>query len=454
MEPEKIINELKDRLESESLDAFEICFIGERRFSVEARGGEVESFAKVDQRGVAVRALKDHRIGWGSSTDFTASSLDRLVTSVVANVEEAAPSEESVIPKPVKARKGRESSEGGIVEKKGTPLGEIPESKKIAVAIELERLAKNESPKIARVRQPLYEESIRQVMIFNSHGINRSASRQIASCEVRAVAEEGPDQESGWDFSFSPRFEDLDVAAAAKSAARRSLSLLGAAPLPTGRYDIVFEPRPAAQLLRVLAHSFFADNVQRGKSAIAGKKGKAIYSPLVTIIDDGLYPDGFGSFPFDDEGVQKRRTILVKEGVVTNWLYDTQRAARDGKLSTGSSHRSSVHKTASIAVSNCCVGQGDTNQAKLMSMAQKGFLITDVMGLHTANPVTGDFSLGAEGFQLENGAKGRAVRGVIVAGNIHDLLKRVAAVGTDLKFIANHGSPSIFIPEVQLSGAG
>lgn len=454
MEPEKIIETLKDRLEAESLDAFEICLIGLDRLSVEARNGEVESFSRVGQQGCAVRALKDHKIGWGSSTDFAASSLDRLVSSVVANVDEAAPSEESVIPKPLKARKGREKVINEIAEKKGMPLGEISESKKIAVALELERAAKEADPRIARVRQPLYEESIRQVVIYNSHGIHQVASRGIASCEVRAVAESNGQSESGWEFSFSPRFEDLDVAGTAKSAARRSLDLLGAAPLPTGRYDIIFEPRPASQLLRILVNSFFADNVQRGKSAIADKKGKAIYNQLITIVDDGLLPDGYASFPFDDEGVPRRKTTLVKEGVVTNWLYDTQRAARDGKLSTGSSHRPSIHKTASINISNCYIGAGDVEQAKLLSMAKKGFLVTDVMGLHTANPVTGDFSLGAEGFAIESGSKGRAVRGVIVAGNIHDLLKRVAAVGADLRFIANHGSPAILIPEVQVSGAG
>lgn len=452
MEPERIIETLKDRLESDVLDAFEICFIGLDRLSVEARNGEVESFSRVEQRGVALRALKDDKMGWGSSTDFSPQALDRLVGSVIANVNEVHPSEESIIPKSPKPGKGK--AEDTIIEKAGTPLSQIPELQKIKVALDLEREAKAVDPKITRVRQPLYEESTRHVVIHNSNGVERSASRGIASCEVRAVAEEKGVSESGWEFFFSPRFECLDVLGTARRAAQRSLSLLGATPLPTGRYNIIFEPRPAAQLVRLLAPSFFADNVQRKKSAVAEKKGKLVYNQSVTIIDDGLMPDGFASFPFDDEGVTRRKTMLVKEGVILNWLYDSQRAARDKRPSTGSASRQSIHKPASISVSNCYLKAADTSPPKLFSMMGKGFLVTDVMGLHTANPVTGDFSLGAEGFLVEGGAKGRPVRGVIVSGNIHELFGRIQAVGDDLKFIANHGSPSILIPEVQVSGKG
>jgi len=304
------------------------------------------------------------------------------------------------------------------------------------------------------VRQPLYEESVRHVVIHNSYGVHKNSSRGIVSCEVRAVAEADGDIESGWDFSFSPRFEDLDFEGAARRAAERSVELLGARPLATGRYDVVFEPRPASQLLRLAAPSFFADNVQRKKSAIADKKGRAVFSRLISIIDDGLLPDGYGSFPFDDEGVPRRKTTLVKEGVITNWLYDSQRAARDKKQSTGSRSRVSVHKPAGINISNCYVKEGDQEPAKLLAAAKKIFLVTDVMGLHTANTVTGDFSLGAEGFLVEDGLKKRPVRGVLISGNIHELLAGVAAVGADLKFAGGHGAPSLFVAEVQVSGAG
>jgi PmbA protein len=451
MEPEKIINVVKDRVESESPDAYEICFLGTERLSVEARDGQVESFSRTQQCGIAVRVLKDGRMGWASSTDLASPALDRLITSAVANACEASSSPEATIPKP--SRKSGKKPLEKISEKEGAPLQEISEAKKIATAIELERIARTTDPRIVRVRQPLYEESVRLVAIENSNGISRIAKRQIAACEVRAIAEEKGTSESGFEYSFSPRFEDLDVEGTARRAALRSVSLLGAKPLPTGRYNVVFESRPAASLIRLLAPSFFADNVQRKKSAIAEKKGVSLYQKLVTIIDDGLLPDGFGSFPFDDEGMPRQKNFLVKDGVIVGWLYDAQRAAREKRISTGSSYRLSIHKPPAISTSNCYVKAGEMLPERLLVMAGKCFLITDVMGLHTANSVTGDFSLGAEGFYVENGVKGHPVRRVIVAGNIHDLFARVVAIGNDLKFLANYGSPSIFVPDVQISGS-
>lgn len=452
MEAEKIIESLKGRLEGESLDAYEICYISESRLAVEAMNGEIESFSRISGNGIALRAVKDHKMGTASSTDLSGEALSKLVSSVVANVEDVSPSEESVVPKPERTKKT--TTEPVLVEKEGRPLKDIPEQQKLKMALKLEREAKAVDKRITRVRQPLYEETTRRVVICNSNGIFKSAERGIASCEVRSVAEQNGESESGWEFSFSPRFDDLDPVFTAKRASERAVSLLGAKPLTTGRYNILLETRPASQLLRLLMPSFFADNVQRGKSAIRDKKGKTLASPLITIIDDGRLPDGFASFPFDDEGVTRHRTILVKDGVITNWLYDTQRALKDGKTSTGNSHRASIHKVAAINVTNCFISPSDTAPEKLLSSIQKGFLVTDVMGLHTANPVTGDFSLGAEGFSIEGGERAAPVRGVLISGNIHELLHRVAAVGSDLHFLANHGSPTLLIPDVWVSGSG
>lgn len=449
MEPESIITNLKSRLEGESVDAFEICFIGNRRLSVEARDGMVESFARSDEGGVAVRVVRDKKISWASSTDLSDDSLSWLVKSAVTSMHEVSPSEESEIACPDE----KEGASAAVLnEKKGRPLEEVSDDEKIETALSLEREAKAADKRITRVRQPLYEEHIRHVMIFNSNGVEKKFRRGMAGCEVRAIAESNKISESGWEFYFSPRFDDLNAKDVAKKAAERATSLLGAGSLATNKYKVVFDSRAAANLVRLAAPSFFANNVQRKKSPFAGKKGERIYHEGATIIDDGLMPDGYASFPFDDEGVPKRKNFLVKDGVVVDWLYDQARAARDKRKSTGSSFRASIHDSPSINVSNCYLSAGKLNRKELFETAGNGFFVSDVMGLHTANPVTGDFSLGAEGFLIENGQKGRPIRGVIVAGNVHELFKNIEALGSDLKFIASYGAPSILIPAVQVSG--
>lgn len=453
MEPESIINTVKDRIEAEALDAFEICFVGNAKLSVEARNGEAESFSRGEQRGIAVRVLKNKRIGWASSTDMSPSALGYLLKSVMANVKEISQSEEAVIPKPRRVRKGASQLPHQIDEKPGKPLSDIPDSEKIALAIELERATKQQDERITKVRQPLYEEITRHVSIVNSNDLKQTAKRQMTLCAVRAIAQENGDSESGYDFSFSPRFEDLDAEGTAKKAALRAVALLGAKPVSTGKYNIVFEPRAAASLVRLLVTSFYADNVQRKKSAVADKRGKLVYSKLVNIIDDGLLPDGFGSFLFDDEGVPKRKITLVENGIILNWLYDSQRAARDKRISTGSSRRQSIHKPPQIGVSNCFLDRGDVSFHGVLKMANNGVLITDLIGLHTANPITGFFSLGAEGFHIHNGEKGSPVRGILISGNVHDLFSKLAATGSDFQFFTHYGSPSFLVPDMQVSGA-
>jgi len=443
----KLIDSLKVRLEKTSLDVFEIFFINHDKMIVEARDGAVDSFSCSTRMGVALRAVKDKKMGFSSSTDFSDDAQNRIVQNLLASVNSVALSDEAII--------SDEHCEcHAIDENLGRPLDAISESEKIAIAVSLEKETKAFDSRVKRIRQPVYEENIRHVIILNSTGLQREFKRGVASCEVRAIAELNNRSESGWEHSFSPNFDDLDVRGTAERASKRALALLGATTLKTGRYDVVFDTRAASQLIRLITPSFFASNVQRNKSALAGKKDSFEYSKLVTIVDHGLLPNGFSSFLFDDEGMPTGMNYLVKDGTISGWLYDSAKAKKDNTKSTGNSFRSSIHHPPAIDVSNCYLCSGNTPVKKIYTMAEGGVLITGLMGLHTANVITGDFSLGAEGFIIKDGVVSQPIRGVLVAGNLHELFKNIVAVGDDLDFSANFGSPSILIPDLQISGEG
>ncbi len=449
MKLESTIERLKKIFESELVDAFEIFCIERKHLFVEAKEKNANLFAHSKETGVAIRVIKNKKMGWASSTDFSEGALAQLVKSAITSADEVTPSEEACFPHPYKEIS---ESYNQLNEEKGMLLEEIPDEEKIEIAFTLEREALAADKRISRVRQPLYEEFIRRVIIYNSNGIERDYKRQMTTCEVKAIAEDKGASEVGWDFQFSPRFEDLNPKQVAATAAQRAVSLLGAGSLPSGKYAVVFDSRVAASLVRLAAPSFFAHNIQRKKSPLAGKKGQKIYDDCVTIIDDGLMPFGWGSFPFDDEGAPKQKNILVKNGVVIEWLYDQARAVKDKKASTGNSYRASVHDVPVININNCYLLPGKVSQDELLLRAESGLFISEVMGLHTANLVTGDFSLGAEGFLIRNGIRDSPVRGVIVAGNVHELFGNVKAIANDLRFIMNFGAPSIFVPDVQISG--
>jgi len=426
------------RLESKKLDAFEVAGISDSSLVVEAKGQMLESFLRSEGRGLAIRAMGEGRVGFCATTDLSAKAIALAVEQAALSMREVSPSDEAVLPPP-------QEPLGEFAEQLGRTFAEIPDEEKIRAAMALESAAIAADSRIARVQHPRYEETLRILHVVNSEGVDVVGRRGLCMCEVKAVAEDSGEAQGAYEFSFSPRFEDLEIDATAKRAARRAVDKLGGRPIPAGVRSVVFSPRAAAMMVKLASSAFFAGNVQRGKSVLAGRKGERAYHPEVSIVDDGLLPGGFGSFPFDGEGIPRRRTVLVRNGVVEGWLYDGARAAKDGVVSTGNCSRGGLRSMPEIDVGNCFLKGGKRSPEEILREAGEGIFITDLAGMHTANAISGDFSLGAEGSLIDGGALGAPVRGVTVAGNVHELFARVAGVGSDLKFFAQYGAPTILV---------
>jgi PmbA protein len=206
------------------------------------------------------------------------------------------------------------------------------------------------------------------------------------------------------------------------------------------------------ELVDFVSSSFSAEEIDKGRSMLAGKKGQKVFSEHITLIDDGLMPGGYGTSPFDGEGIPSAKTTLVDGGFVSGALYDSYYARKFGAEPTGSAARG-IKGPPSISTTNFYMKAGKKKASKLLEGIPKGILITDLMGVHTANPVTGDFSLGASGILIENGKLTRPVRGFAVAGNVLELLRRVTDVGDDLRFFGGTGAPSVRISEISVGGA-
>jgi len=443
MNLETAMKDVAVRLKVQDLDAYEIVGLDEKFVTVEAKQQMVERMQRVHHVGLSIRTIKDGRLGFATTKEMSVKSVHQALKSALDSMANVEPTEDAVLP-------GAQEPKGSLEENITRPLGEVTDDERIAVAKGLEGIALAAENKVKKVQHPRYDEIDRTLIVMNSAGVKNVSRRQMASCELRVVAEDGGAAESAYDYGYSASFDRLDVERIAKRAARRAVAKLGATSVPGGNYPVVFEPRAAASMLGLLAPSFFADNVQRGKSILGGKLGEKFYSPSVTIIDDGLLPDGFGSFSFDWEGVPKRRTAMVEDGMVSSWLYDGARAAHDGVQSTGNSQRASLDKLPSVGINNCFLKAGSESKESIIRGVDRGIVATDLIGLHTANTISGNFSLGLEGFVIENGEVRVPVRGVTIAGNIHDLFGSVAAVGNDLEFFATHGAPTILVQGIVL----
>jgi len=332
-------------------------------------------------------------------------------------------------------------------------LSAIPEQDKISRALELERLTLSRDPRLKRVRKCSYGESRYGFYLCNSHGLSAGYRGSYVSCSVSAVAEADGDAQIGWDFGFANSFSGIDLDRIADGASQRATALLGARSLPTMRCQAVLDNQVAAQLLEVLAPSFLAENVQKGKSLFAGKTGEQLFSGLLTIRDNGLLPGGTGSAPCDGEGVPQQDTRLVASGVLERFLCDSYWGQRTGSPSTGNSVRGGVKVTPRLGVHNLFIEPGTSSPEELRAGVGRGVLITHVMGVHSANPISGDFSIGAAGFYLEGGSIVHPVKGIAIAGNLLELFGGVDLVGDDLRFFGSVGSPALRTGALDMSGS-
>jgi PmbA protein len=331
-------------------------------------------------------------------------------------------------------------------------LAEVPVADKINRAMELERLALAADSRVTRVRKAVYGESSSSVHLRNAHGVFGSYRLTSVSCSVAPLAEESGEAQMGWDFSFAHHYRDIDVAATAAGAARRAIAMLGACKIPSMRTPVILDNRVAGEFLGLLAASFSAENLYKGKSLFKDRLGEQLFPAFLNICDDGTLARGMATAPFDGEGVAMQRTPLVSGGVLQGFLYDTIYAARMGTVSTGNSARSGVKGVPHLGVSNLFIENGATSTTDLVAAIDRGMLINGVVGMHTANPVSGDFSVGATGFLIENGQLTQPVKGVAIAGNVLELFKNIESIGDDLRFYGAVASPSLKIAALEISG--
>ncbi|MFZ3207314.1 MAG: metallopeptidase TldD-related protein, partial [Geobacteraceae bacterium] len=228
--------------------------------------------------------------------------------------------------------------------------------------------------------------------------------------------------------------------------------LLGAGKIATMRCPAVLDNYVATEMLEVLAPSFLAESVYKGKSLLADRMGERLFASGLNIRDDGALAGGMATAPFDGEGAPQSNTLLVADGVLQGYLYDTFYACKMGGNSTGNAGRGGVKSPPRLAVSNFFIENGKVSPEALFAGIGRGVMITEVMGMHTANPISGDFSVGAAGFLIENGVLTAPIKGIAIAGNILELFGSVEQAANDLRFFGAVGAPSIRIAALDVSG--
>lgn len=439
-----------DRLADLGLQAWEVMARRSDELSLGARRGTIETSTKSSQAGLAVRAFKDQRSGMAYTYRLTPEDIGEACRRA-AELAASADQEPALGDDCALAAQPEDLPRVEVFDRAGI---ETPTQAKMDLVFNLEKTALDYDSRVVKVRQAEYDETIGRTWLLNSCGLDVFMERTSFAMSVGLLAQAGEESQMGWDFDQSPFLSNLDGDRVGRRAAEQAVGQLGARRAKTGGCPVVLDNATAGQFLSVLAGAFLAENVQKGKSLLAGKLDQEVVSPKLTIIDDGLRPQGGGSRPCDDEGTPQQRTELLVEGRLTGYLHDRLSAAREGgnSRSTGNGLRGSPKTPPGAGVTNLYISPGQGDLDDLIAQAGEGLLITDVMGLHTADPVSGDFSLGASGHWLEGGRRAYPVQGAAVSGNLLDLLGRVETVGGDLRFLGRIGAPSLLIGRVDVAG--
>lgn len=429
-------------------EGLEAYGVDETETTISAYGGEVESLSSARTRGVGVRVVDGHRVGYAYTADDGDAALADVLEEARANAAVGTPDEANVLP------------EGGTLpdmpELYDPAFADFTTPQKIDLALRLEAAARA-GDRIKGIDAARYGEGERTAAIASTTGVRGAYRRADAYVVVEALAEADGATTSAYGLDVGRTPAQLDVDAAAAEATERAARLLGGRKPPSARIPIILDPFTTAALLGVMAGGLVAEAVQKGRSLFAGKVGERLGGDHLTLVDDGRLLDGLAAAPWDGEGVPTGRTALIDRGLLARFLHNTHTAAKDGVASTGNASRSGFKSPPGLSPSNLFLAPGPDGPEELLARAGTAFYCQQILGVHSgANPVTGDVSVGAAGLMVRDGAFAEPVREASIAGTIPGMLAGIVAVGSDLRFLpmgGGMGGVTLLVEGMTLSGA-
>jgi PmbA protein len=415
-------------------------------FSTVVRMGEVETLKDSGSRGIGLRAFLGQRAASTYSSDFSEEGLQRLIGGALELARVTSEDACAGIPEP------DELGSLGDLKLYYEDVYSLPPDERIDYARRAERAALEADPRIKNSDGASFDAAASRKVLANSHGFVGEYRRSSCSVYASPIAqdENGNMQRDLW-FSLARTMAKLESAeSVGREAARRAVSRLGARKIASTRVPIVLDPMVAGSLLDNIFDAVNGDAIYRQSSFLMGKLGQKVAAGNITVVDDGTIPGGFGSEPFDGEGVPTRRTVVIENGVFKSYLLNTYTAKKLGMKSTGNASRG-LAGTPGIGSGNFYLQKGERTPQQIIGDIKQGLYVFHFLGFGV-NMVTGDFSRGVSGLWIENGELTYPVEEVTVAGNLKDMLNNISEIGNDLEFRGSTASPTLRIDGMTIAG--
>ncbi len=443
---DEYIGRLLEAARGAGIAAAEVYLASSDRFRAMCQHGVISNYTVNSTRGLSLRGLWEGRMGYAATEAFDEESIGQLIAGVK---ESASLSEDDSVQE---IYPGDETYPA--VDNYAPALDEVTPEEKLDYIREAEKALLAADPRMVAASYNMITTQSAAIRIVNTYGLDLRMRDNAIVSFIKGLAKENGRSAGENAMSVGRVFRREEALRTAKEAAEKTLYMLNAAPMASGVYRAIFDHDAMSDLLNVFAGIFSSENAQQNMSLLAGREGERIASDAVTLTDDPLLEGGFESRGFDDEGVACRTLNVVENGVLKTLLYNLKTARKAGRASTGSARKASYAAPVRVAPSNFFFKPGDKDLDALMADMGDGLVITWFGGLHAgANPLSGDFSLIAEGYTVRGGRKDQPVEQITVAGNFYELLKSIRAVGSDLTFPGSGiGSPSVDVGEIRVSG--
>jgi PmbA protein len=425
-----------------SADGF---LVEERHFSALVRLGQVDTVTYADDRRLSLRVFVGQASAAASTSDLSRESLERVVDEATALARITSADPHAGLPEPSALIDGLPDLD--LADPDGHDLA--PEEK-IELARRAEAAALAEDALITNSEGAEFFDRQARYAYATSHGFERAYATSSFGLTASPVASrDGEMQRDSWYSAARKRARLDEPEAIGRTAARRAVRRLGGRKVKTVEVPVIFDPENAASLLRAMAGAASGPSLYRRASFLLDRLGTRVAAPSVTLVDDGTIAGALGSRPFDGEGLPTRRTVLVREGVLESYLLDTYSARKLGMTSTHHAVRDG--SGVSVSTSNLMLLPGTASPSDLIASVKNGFYVTELIGFGV-NGVTGDYSRGAAGIWIENGALTYPVEEVTVAGNLLNMFAAIEGLGNDLVLRDRTVSPTLLIGRMVVAG--
>ena len=417
-------------------------------FSTLVRLGQVETLKEAGSRAVGLRVFLGQRVASTYSSDFSLEGIERLVQGALDLAQVTSEDPYAGLPDPSLL-----GSLTGDLQLYYDDVYSLPPEQRIEYARRAEAAALSADPRVKNSDGGSFDASAGRKVLANSLGF--LGDYQGSYCSVSAIPiardESGNMQRDYWSCTARTVARLESPESVGNKATQRTVRRLGARKIPSTRAPLVFDSENARTLLQTIFDAINGDAVYRQSSFLEGKLGQKIASANITVIDDGTMPGGFGTSPFDSEGVPSRRTVVIENGVLQSYLLNTYTAKKLGLQTTGNAARS-LAGNPGIGHNNFFLQNGTRTVQQIIGEIKQGLYVIDLLGFGV-NLVTGDYSRGVSGIWIENGELTYPVEEITIAGNLKEMLNNISEIGDDLEFRSSVACPTLRIDGMTIAGA-